>query len=165
MKKVLSLAVIIIFVLGVFSIIAVAGGPANKATGDVTRLRVGSVDNMWTLVFNAHEEKDNRSAKGMAIAEQVDGNGFWQAEVSCVKVVDASTAFFGGQVTDGNTTFVGQYVLLKVVDGGEPGIGADQVYSAVATESTFLNFCEDPEGAEIAAEWSVVEGNLQVHYR
>ena len=138
MKKVLSLAVMVIFVLGVFSVIAFAGGPANKATGDVTRLRDGSVDNMWTLVFNAHEEKDNRSAKGMAIAEQVNGNGFWQAEISCVDVVDASTAYFGGQVIDGNTTFVGQYVLLMVVDGGEPGIGVDQVFSPQYFLSPFL---------------------------
>lgn len=165
MKKVLSLAVIVIFVLGVFSIIAVAVGPANKATGDVTRLRAGSVDNMWTLVFNAHEEKANRPAKGMAIAEQVNGNGFWEIEVSCVTVVDDSTAFFGGQVIDGNTTFVGQYVLLKVFDGGEPGIGVDKVFSAVADEDDFNDFCDVPEDADIRAEWDVIQGNLQVHYR
>ena len=58
-----------------------------------------------------------------------------------------------------------QSLISKVVDGGEPGIRMDKVFSAVVNDpAIFSPFCEDPESAVIEAEWDLVVGNLQVHY-
>ena len=48
--------------------------------------------------------------------------------------VDGNTAWFAGQVTSVTVTgtnpqiYVGHWILYQVVDGGEPGIGVDEIW-------------------------------------
>jgi hypothetical protein len=142
-----------------------AHGPSNKAIGNVKRVKIGEPTVEWTLKFNAHEAEDNQPAKGLAVAEEINGDGFWGAEVSCVKVADENEVYFGGRVVVGNVNFVGQYVVLKIFDGGQPGIGADIVFSDIReTLNEFEDFCHNPEFTSMTAEWDVIDGNLQVYY-
>jgi len=154
---------IVIFNTGPLS--AGAHGPSNKATGNVKRVKIGEPDVEWTLRFNAHEAEDNQAATGLAVAEEVNGNDFWGAVVSCAKVANEYEVYFGGQVVVGNVDYVGQYVVLKIFDGGQPGIGVDTVFSDIRESlNEFEDFCRHPELSSINTEWDVIDGNLQVYY-
>ena len=148
--------------------ITVAGGPTNKATGNITRARDGSGAEA-TLVFNAHEATGNRPAKGMAMAEGITTPSFWEIDIICVNVISENEAYFGGQVTAVENIGgfgVGDYIMLRVIDGGEPGIGEDLVWSGVTDSmQVFAEFCNSPSpSSHTGALWQVIDGTLQVHY-
>jgi hypothetical protein len=148
--------------IGFTSLPSFAGSPANKATGYVTHLRDNDSQKIWTLSFSAHEAKNNRPPKGMAIAEGENG-AYWEIKVSCVQVLDDDEAIFGGVGVGG--TQLGKFVLLYVIDGGGPGISEDYVFSTVReTESEFLDICLNHKTREIFSGWEMIDGNLQVHF-
>jgi hypothetical protein len=154
-----------VFILSTIPLSASARGPSNKAIGNVKRVKIGEPDKEWTLKFKAHEAEDNQPAQGLAVAEEINGDGFWAAEVSCVTVADEYEVYFGGRVVVGNVNFVGQYVVLKAFDGGQPGVGVDIVFSDTReTLNEFEDFCRNPELTSINSEWDVIDGNLQVYY-
>jgi hypothetical protein len=165
MRRILMSVLMSMIIFNISPLPAGAQGPSNKAIGNVKRVRIGEPTMEWTLKFNAHEAEDNQPANGLAVAEEINGDGFWGAEVSCVKVADEYEVYFGGRVVVGNVNFVGQYVVLKVFDGGQPGIGADIVFSDIRkTLNEFEDFCHNPEFTSLNAEWDVIDGNLQVYY-
>ena len=165
MRRILIPVLISVFILSTIPLSASARGSSNKATGDVKRVKIGEPDKEWTLKFKAYEAEDNQPAQGLAVAEEINGDGFWAAEVSCVKVADEYEVYFGGRVVAGNANFVGQYIILKVFDGGQPGVGVDTVFSDFReTLNEFEDFCHNPDLTSITAEWDVIDGNLQVYY-
>jgi hypothetical protein len=164
-RIVFSVLMSVFFTLSIIPLPAAARGPSNRAAGNVKRVRIGEPDMEWTLKFNAHEAEDNLPATGLAIAEKINGDDFWGAEVSCVKVANEYEVYLGGRVVAGNVNFVGQYIILKMFDGGQPGVGVDIVFSDIReTINEFEDFCRNPELTPINAEWDVIDGNLQVFY-
>ncbi len=148
--------------IGFTSLPSFAGSPANKATGYVTRIRDNDSQKIWTLDFIAHEAKNNRPPKGMAIAEG-ENDAYWEIKVSCVQVLDDDEAIFGGLGVGG--TQLGKFVLLYIIDGGGPGISEDYVFSTVReTESEFLDICLNHKTREIVSGLEVIDGDLQVHF-
>ena len=165
MGRIIASLLMSVIILSTIPLPSDARGPSNKATGNVKRVKIGEPGREWTLTFDAHEAEDNQPAAGMAAAEEINGEGFWAAEVSCVKVADEYEVFFGGRVVVGNVDFVGQFIVLKIFDGGRPGVGADIVFSDIRkTPEEFEDFCHNPEFTVIHDEWDVIDGNLQINY-
>jgi hypothetical protein len=176
---------LIVFVsfVGLLSLTLFAGGPGNKATGSLIRVRdvTNPGSQPWKLEFAAHEpvvmkKGKIRPAKGMALAYKVDDSSkFWAIDVKCVNVLDEENAVFAGEVvmtSDVGNVKEGDYLKLWVQDFGEPGAGTDFVYSVRKSKEDpdlmpdVVDFCENPENHfDSMGLWYVVDGNLQVHFR
>jgi hypothetical protein len=80
--------------------------------------------------------------------------------VKAVKVV-GDTAWFAGPVIDGNAG-MGQWLFVKVVDGGEPGKLVDKASGSFTDEVTAIN---GVIGMQNPADgpFTITSGNLQVH--
>ena len=103
-----------------------------KATGDADWFNAQGYDQQANATFNAINTKaGGLDAKGSAI--YTDANVTYTMDVQYLKV-DGNTAWFAGQVTSVTVTgtnpqiYVGHWILYQVVDGGEPGIGVDEVW-------------------------------------
>jgi hypothetical protein len=171
-------------VFALLTLTVYAGGPANKATGSVIRVRAGTDPATaagWQFNFTAHEKVEmrngkTRAAKGMQTAYMVgDSSRYWAIDVKCVNVLDEYEAVFAGEVvmTSGlNRVNRGDYVKVWVQDYGEPGAGADMLFTSrtspndVDVVADAIDFCQTPENHfDSMIPWDVAEGNIQVHYR
>lgn len=175
---------LLVFLFTLSATMILGGGPANKATGSVIRVRAGADPQTaasWTFDFVAHEKVEMRNgktrpAKGMATAVMVDDSSrYWAIDVKCVNVLSDTEAVFAGEVvmTSGiGRISRGDYFKIWVKDFGEPGPGADVLFSQrtdpddIDVLEDAISFCVAPEDhmAEMS-EWVVLDGNLQVHYR
>lgn len=154
-------------------------GPAPKlpkATGDADWINApGAYDQQANLTFNAIATKEgSASAKGSAI--YTDPNVTYTMDVQYLMVPDVKTAWFAGQVTSLTITGInpgvhmGDWVIYKVEDNGEPGIGADQVWGENITVGENIT---DAGAAVLSLQAGVHPylggpfvlngGNLQVH--
>ncbi len=165
MKKYYLLAIIGILVFVLIPALAFSAGPANKVTGNVTRLRQSDLKES-TFIFNAHEPKDGRPAKGLVTIEGLNYNVYLEIQIDFVKVDSATTAYFGGKTIASNVSnpAVGHYAMFYVEDIGEPGIGEDVVLSTTtANKTAYDNWTVNPSSSGMNL-YNVIEGNLQVHY-
>jgi hypothetical protein len=145
---------------------AMAGGPADKATGSV---EIGLESPGVYLVFNAHEAKDDRPAKGevytlMSTAESAGAYSQWR--VNCV-TVEAPAAGFVAELaltTDPNMQ-VGQKIWIKVTDLATPGSQGDLVAVQAVDEELAASLCAAPATllGSPELELPVLSGNLVVH--
>lgn len=160
MKKLIVMALAAALVVTLGSGVAVAGGPAEKATGTV-----GIPVNGWYAHFCAHEAKDNRPAKGSmhTWSDKVPRELYF--DVKYVLVED-DTAWFAGVCTfDSKGINEGKWLFAKVYDGGTPGrkgdyIGWDTHSVNEAHAAARVSGKLDPT---LGRWWPVIDGNLVVH--
>jgi len=94
-----------------------------------------------------------------------DSNGIWYFGV--VKAVSVGTsggtpaAWYAVSILAGNAGLNGQWLAVRVLDAGEPGIGVDQTGGDVADGVTVVNDVLSHYTPTITA--LVNEGNIQVH--
>lgn len=104
-----------------------AGGPADKATGSVTTV-ANKAGVYFAVVFDAHEGKDGRPAKGDFALTKYDADDTVQwlqeYEVKYVRV-EGDVAYFGAMRRDGSRR--GHWYCIYVLDGGTPGRKGDRV--------------------------------------
>jgi hypothetical protein len=130
-----------------------------KATGGVTFTTVeDSVEIQRRIEFNAHEGDPDWGNLNYR-----DTNGDWfRVDIDCVTVLgDSGLAFFSGPIVSASdSTMVGQWLMVKVYDGGSPGRKGDQVWGGM--------YSTDPECKPgiyppLDGPWDVENGNLVVH--
>jgi len=85
---------------------------------------------------------------------------------ACVVVINDVEARIGGMVT-GGTIGHGPFFGFAVYDYGEPGVVVDELtfYTFGDNEDLFWQWCEF--GGELVQpyDYTLGEGNIQVHYR
>ena len=144
-----------------------------KATGDADWFNAQGYNQEANVTFNAINTKANAlDAKGSAI--YTDANVTYTMDVQFLKV-DKNVAWFAGQVTSVTVTgtnpqiYVGHWILYQVVDGGEPGIGVDQIFGedlSVSNPATaFVEaYNKVVAGATpLGGPFVLTGGNVQVH--
>jgi hypothetical protein len=145
-----------------------------KATGDADWFNAQGYNQEANATFNAINTKADGSldAKGSAI--YTDANVTYTMDVQALFVKD-KTAWFTGQVTSVTVTGtnpkieVGHWILYQVVDGGEPGIGVDEIFgedlsvsnptTGIAEAFTKVATAATPLGGPFV----LTGGNVQVH--
>ena len=170
MKKFFGVAIAVVLLASV-TFAAPAAKP--KATGDADWINGEAFDQPANLTFNAiNTDVAKGLAKGSAI--YTDANVTYTMDVQYLKV-DGNTAWFAGQVTSVTVTgtnpqiYVGHWILYQVVDGGEPGIGVDQIWGedlSVSNPATGIAqaFNKVAEGAKpLGGPFVLTGGNVQVH--
>ena len=161
MKK--SFVILLVMLFATFAVTSVfAGGPAEKATGDISYI-AGTLRRY--AKFAVFEDVDGRSAKGfLRYSDFSGGNERWyEVDVRCVIVVSATDmAYMGGQVTSANiASWIGNWSHVAFKDGGEPAAGVDKIWGIFAQSdpcASGYNLGSAPGSAYI-----VDMGNLQVH--
>jgi hypothetical protein len=154
----LSVAALVVGLVLLLAVPALAGGPANMATGSGYWTNGQGLD--FYAEFNAHEAMDNRSAKGYLLQVLVDGTGGFTVNVDSVQVYE-TYACFGGTTDSAWGTYAsraGQYRWTMVKDGGEPSV-AD--YLRGSWEVSKPAYCSGGNPGTNEA-WS--GGNVQMHY-
>lgn len=151
-----------------------ANGPANKTTGSFIQ---GNTEPRFAVEFTAHEgvvmkNGKTRPAKGMLSAYHLTNpNRFYAVDVSCVNVFSETDAVFVGLIVMAGPDWdqwVGDYRLLWVHDGGEPGAFSDTFHTGrVEDPVVAMEFCTNPPAnpGDTGMDWVVYEGNIQIHYR
>lgn len=140
-------------------------GPAEKATGSISIFEPYD-DGHREVSFNAHEAKGNRPAKGQMkdLVYDPDGNlrRTFEYDVEYVNV-DGDTAYFGAQCTyDSAGTQTGEWLYVKVHDGGTPGRKGDHIGWKWGTETEVSDWVAG--GTEAPGWWrAATDGNLVVH--
>ena len=149
-----------------------APGPKPKATGDADWFNAQGYEQQANVTFNAISTKGGLDAKGSAI--YTDANVTYTMDVQFLKV-DGNTAWFVGQVTSVTVTgtnpqiYVGHWILYQVVDGGEPGIGVDEIWGedlSVSYPQTDIveAFNKVSAGTKpLGGPFVLTGGNVQVH--
>lgn len=133
--------------------VALAGGAADKATGDVTWTSQPGVEGYRT-VFDAHEDRDGRPAKGEVTFYHPDG-GKRIVDIECAEI-DGNEGSFAGPVTYADGAFAGSegvYYVHWVQDNATPGEEGDGIGSMPGD-------CSD---LGWVGGGTVTDGNLQVH--
>ena len=173
----------IVAALAMASANAVAGGAADKVTGDFTQ------GNCWGCapgddlgfvahrLISAHESFGKHAQKGFFLSWRDDGAwfemDFSDPAETCVHVYADGHVRMGGLVTDGQRADgspapqIGRYFGVSLVDEGEPAYFADHGvvhrfttdYWSAEARAQFLDWCDTgdlPTGDELlpgAAEW------------
>ena len=170
MKKFFGVAIAVVL-LATVTFAAPAAKP--KATGDADWFNAQGYNQEANVTFNAINTKaGGLDAKGSAI--YTDANVTYTMDVQFLKV-DGNTAWFAGQVTSVTVTgtnpqiYVGHWILYQVVDGGEPGIGVDQIWGEDLSVSdpntgTAAAYNKVFDGAKpLGGPFVLTGGNVQVH--
>jgi hypothetical protein len=159
-KRIVSLGFVVLLIL-LIAVPVSAGGPTDKATGDMDWVRNGS---HRSAVFNAHEQMDNRPAKGQVTQYAYDSSGavatYFVIDVDTVEVYD-DWACFGGYAVDASPgyPYLGAYRVSIAIDGGEPGYGVDYFGGWFNAD---MDDCGAIKAAAMSQNWAV-EGNVQIH--
>lgn len=99
------------------------------------------------------------TGKGMFKYSDVNGN-FYTVDVQYVNV-SGNEAWFAGPVVSGNVG-AGNWLFAKVLDGGEPSVGVDQIWGSFTTEAAakvgVASMSNPGDGF-----FTITSGNLQVH--
>jgi hypothetical protein len=91
-----------------------------------------------------------------------DANGtYYTVDVKYVSV-DGNKAWFAGPVVSGNMGGYGQYLFVKVVDNGEPGIADTSTGDFPLTEAQAM-FKVASHASPIIPDITINGGNIQVH--
>ena len=169
MKKLIVITLAVVLVLTLGTGLALAEGPAEKATGTVglgVPIAGGVPGVGWYADFNAHEEMDGRPDKGsMRIWNDEIGRELYY-DVKHV-LVDGDEAWFAALCTgDSLETLEGMWLFVKVYDGATPGskgdeIGWDWIGRGIIAEEIAMDLVS---GMETPGHWwNVIDGNLVVH--
>mgnify|MGYP006303466339 CR=1 FL=1 len=139
-------------------------GPAEKATGSITLFE--PYDGGYRDVsFNAHEARANRPAKGEMTDMVYDPDGnlrrVFEYDVMYVRV-DGDYAWFGAVCTlDSEGAKTGDWLYVRVMDGGTPGTEGDSMGWKWGSETQVMDWVEDGDSD---TWWRMaIAGNLVVH--
>jgi hypothetical protein len=163
----LSIAVLCVFVG--LPTPAFSGSPADKATGDV--LGAPAAHPLWWryFEFSAHEKGIGPSGKGELTHYRLNADATEiireeLCEILYVSVEGNSAWFAGPIIYDSANVLPLRWIVVHVVDGGQPGAGHDALWwTRVANEAEALYMVE--EKMTPAADLVVQAGNLKVHDR
>ena len=97
--------------------------------------------------------------KGNAYYSDADGNWYF-VNVTAVSVKGAY-AWFAGPVIAGNVG-VGNWLFVKVYDGGEPGKLVDKAWGSFTTQAAALAGV-GAQATPADGPFTITSGNLQVH--
>ncbi len=116
----------------------------------------------WVSTLGAAVQVADSGCTGKGNFTYSDSNGInYVMDVKYVNVKDKDT-WFAGPTTSGNFG-IGTWILIRVTDNGEPGVGNDQIWGeAVANETVAKNSVAgmvNPAGGP----FTLTSGNLQVH--
>ena len=138
------------------------GGAVPKATGSATieRSPGGATFTVELVAFDYGASGD----RGMFT--YTDDNGYYVLKVASTRILaESMMAIFTGPVVEGNYPGIGigTWVVIMVLDGGEPAYGADGCMGWLQSgETAALNdvatLTDSPYGWLYA-----IEGNIQVH--
>ena len=164
MRRITSLAIAV--AAGIAAGSAVAGGAADKVTGEFMR------GNCWDCspgdelgfvahrLISAHEAFGKRAQKGFLLSWRDDGSwfemDFTDPAETCVHVYADGLVRMGGLVTDGQRADgspapqIGRYFGMLLIDGGEPGYFMDHgfthrfttLYWSEEARDQFMAWCE-----------------------
>lgn len=137
-------------------------GQGRIATGGVNLLGPGANQH---LSFEAHDYGASTFDKGNVNYSNFSAGLNYNANLTCVNVVDSKTALFAYQVPSGNIVS-GYWIVWQVTDGGSPGKGHDTAgftFSSNPSDGALINgLCESgtltPNNPQ-----QVTGGNLVVH--
>ena len=171
MKKFFAVAIASLL-LATVTFAAPAAKP--KATGDADWFNAQGYNQEANVTFNAINTKAGEiEAKGSAI--YTDANVTYTMDVQALKVDGNHTAWFVGQVTSVTVTgtnpqiYKDHWILYQVVDGGEPGIGVDEIYGedlSVSNPDTGFRSAYNKvlgEAKPLGGPFVLTGGNVQVH--
>jgi hypothetical protein len=159
MRKVVSVCfLVLISGLLFFGGAATSLSSSREITGGIGFTRAdeqGNTVRCWSE-FEVKMVSDS-SAKGWLKYHDVDGLRFRMA-VKCVNKLSDQDAIFSGQIISASdTSYVDQWLLIGVHDGGSPGSNGDTIGGEFFNDDPG---CENPPAGEPA---NVDRGNLVVH--
>jgi hypothetical protein len=99
--------------------------------------------------------------KGSAHVSYADGKSY-DASIQYVNV-DGADAWFAGVVTSSTFGVNGNWVLVRVHDGGEPGIGVDQVWMSWSPSEAVAKWDVAMKNTPADGPFAATGGNVQVH--
>jgi hypothetical protein len=168
MKKFFAVAA-----LSTFAALLVAGSNP-KATGSVGWVNPYSGQQVETTFNALATTPTGTAAKGSFVYS--DDTITYSMDVQYLKVdKNGKDAWFAGQVTSTNTTndccTVGTWIVYRVQDNGEPGVGADKVWGFSTKQKEDPNVAyqmvkmEQPlnMGSYTDSGMLISSGNVQVH--
>ncbi len=117
-------------VLLLFAGLSLAEVP-HKATGGIFFVTIENGEELqrWAE-FEAHEGYNDHSAKGWLNYHDTNKVRF-RVDVQCVTVVDEWAFISGPIVSTNDTSFVDQWLLVVVFDGGTPGSKGDKIWGEI----------------------------------
>lgn len=161
-KGLITIALVVVLLLNTGA--ALAESPAGRTTGQVT---LGPPLDGWYANFSAHEAKNGRLAKGSILIRDDEGREL-EFDVKYVKVrADRNLAWFAAQCTPDSLSSddpdykVGQWLFVKVKDGGTPGSKTDHMGWEWCTNEKQAERWVKTYGGP--TDWcKVIKGNLRV---
>jgi hypothetical protein len=156
------------FALGIPSTIA-AKAPAQKVTGDVLGAPAAHPARWHYFDFSAHEGPSVGLGKGELTHFRLNAEATEIIREEICEIlyvaVEGNQAWFSGPIIyDSANVLPLRWIVVRVVDGGQPGAGHDAVWwTRVAGESDAAYMVE--ERVTPGADLDVQAGNLQVHTR
>jgi hypothetical protein len=150
------------------TVIVFAGGPANKATGDVQ----GLVSQSWlhSFDFAAHDLSETDAGKGFIRHFRLENDGVTIIrEEFCpvvYAIVSGNEAWFSGPIIyDSNDPSPTRWMVFYALDNGQPGRGNDLLlWERVDDESDAIEhlLVTNPTAYK---DFEITSGNLKVHTR
>ena len=142
-------------------------GPADKATGFV----LGAPEDhpLWWHLFDfaAHENGDAPGGKGFVRHFRLDTDGVTPLREEFCPIVYAivhdDEAWFSGPIVyDSDHPDPTRWMVIHVMDGGQPGKGNDMLeWQRVENELAVLLYLDLTE--DHYKDYVIVEGNIRVH--
>jgi hypothetical protein len=146
---------------------AQAKGPADKATGYV--LGAPTDHPLWwhSFDFAAHEKGDAPGGKGFVRHFRLDTDGVTPIREEFCPIVYAMVyddeAWFSGPIIyDSDHADPTRWMVIHVLDGGQPGKGNDMLqWQRVENELAALDYLAGEE--DDYKDYAIVKGNVRVH--
>lgn len=137
-------------------------GQGRIATGGVNLFTTGANQH---LSFEAHDYGASIFDKGNANYTNFSAGLNYNANLTCVNVVDSNTALFAYQVPPGNSVS-GYWIVWKVTDNGSPGKNHDTAgftFSSNPSDGAAINGLCESGTLTPGYPQTVTAGNLVVH--
>jgi hypothetical protein len=139
-----------------------AGTSLSSSSRDVTGGIGFTRDNEQGIMVRCWSEFEVKTAsdtsvKGWLKYHDADGLRF-RMDVTCVNIISDQDALFSGQIVSASdTSYAGQWLLIRVHDGGTPGSKGDTIGGEFYSYDPGCNY--PPPGGPANVE----SGNLVVH--
>jgi hypothetical protein len=115
---------------------------------------------LWTATGTSVKVYDGCTGKGTFNYSDANGT-YYTVDVKYVSVMD-NMAWFAGPVVSGNFGNYGQWLFVKVVDNGEPGVEDTSTGDFPLTEEV-AKFRVATHAEPVIDDITIIGGNIQVH--